>query len=1121
MQPFRAVTALFAFSFLLIPPAEAASAEARRALQMEEAGDAAGARQLLLNAVQAKPNDLAALTDWAEFLDHYHDLAARDAYRKWLALLPAGSADAKKPLRRLVCLDLIEGDRTAFDQDLAAYKAAGGTDLGTPAIAGAKEDRGKFVDFPGPLRSFARMAAISPDAGPDEVLPALGRNVVTNGYQASRSNDVMEQTEFLKLLVRYVSQARELDKFAGPNKVIRIENCESAQTGELLRIVGFRMRGGCGSDLVLETVNASRAFLTTDSGFPMAEFEQALRTNRAFEYDYHPAKIYVLYGPDYWLTAKEKGTGDFLDAFLSDPSICRFYLSMAKLDRGTADALKAGATSLRLRSYAHVLDFFGGMFEIRNGHAATPGGQRAAAAWAELIGASPDNGAQFFQRLIEKDDGWTASYYDAIARIQGPVQDYLCEPSRLKRFYNAVRGQITSPGPARPVFRANADMMLLTTRLRLDPNGRPHIPGGVGVWRSLFSNHPRGKYDSKLSRSATSWNDPDEVLEALFALSRKSVENEPLRIFMAVSEIERFRSTPLAPATVERLARQYRDYGPQYSVFAESPAISDGTIGSALDAMDRISHVRDVATRQDIAGSYQALVGLWQIFCRQGAIPASAADKALADVVTPFLEVRGQRELFDASRNGVKALLTAAGPYTGGEQERVLTLLAGVTPTPESEIHDRLVKEMQRVLDAQRIVSVDNLFAIVDGLQNGGNAAAVQKLAAKVGELQLPRAPLTGVERNALAFGYWTEKHIESQRRLNLRAAIEKAGNGPDRADDLKAVLAPMLRDTLVAYNYAHYAPPGAQILYTNPLFVRGHDFVGSQAPGHTWKNAELIGTGWPSNGGGRLVGSLANLPYALAEAEQNFLIPSQTQALIWADLVPQMLQSAKVPRWWTVTPVQTHWVGLNMRLGAALVAEAAVSPDLRQSVVEALRPQASPARLHVAELLLSEGQAKEAIDRLTPLELYVLGLALQKSPAAQSDPAALEIQALASTHAGEVSDEAISRAFGTPKPTLANSYRPELLKLRTFPTLMGYSSRIMAESWESNTLFWASLADQMHLAPEELNVRIPEWTERVVERIFASHLEDWPALLKSLRLVGDDIRSGKVSAAGTMGAGN
>jgi hypothetical protein len=72
----------------------------------------------------------------------------------------------------------------------------------------------------------------------------------------------------------------------------------------------------------------------------------------------------------------------------------------------------------------------------------------------------------------------------------------------------------------------------------------------------------------------------------------------------------------------------------------------------------------------------------------------------------------------------------------------------------------------------------------------------------------------------------------------------------------------------------------------------------------------------------------------------------------------------------------------------------------------------------------------------------------------------------------------------------------------------MGYSSRIMAESWESNTLFWAALADELHATPSQLNVLIPEWTQKVVERIFASHLEDWPALLRSLRLVGDDVRA-------------
>jgi hypothetical protein len=90
----------------------------------------------------------------------------------------------------------------------------------------------------------------------------------------------------------------------------------------------------------------------------------------------------------------------------------------------------------------------------------------------------------------------------------------------------------------------------------------------------------------------------------------------------------------------------------------------------------------------------------------------------------------------------------------------------------------------------------------------------------------------------------------------------------------------------------------------------------------------------------------------------------------------------------------------------------------------------------------------------------------------------------------------------------LANSYEPELLNLRTFPTLMGYSSRIMAESWESNTLYWAALADEIGVSPAQLNVRIPEWTRNLVEQIFASHLEDWPAVLRSLRQVGDDVRA-------------
>jgi hypothetical protein len=208
------------------------------------------------------------------------------------------------------------------------------------------------------------------------------------------------------------------------------------------------------------------------------------------------------------------------------------------------------------------------------------------------------------------------------------------------------------------------------------------------------------------------------------------------------------------------------------------------------------------------------------------------------------------------------------------------------------------------------------------------------------------------------------------------------------------------------------------------------------------------------------------------------------------------------------VTPAQIHWVGTEIRHADTLLAESALDPKLRETVIQALNLQAAPSRTSAVEADLQAGDVAGAIALLTPSELYGMATGMLASGVPDSCPLDADLQRLKTDFAAEVSPARISLAFGTPKPTLANSYRPELLGLRTFPTLMGYSSRIMAESWESNTLYWAALADQLQIPASQLNVLIPEWTQKVVERIFASHLEDWPALLKSLRLVGQDVRA-------------
>jgi len=283
---------------------------------------------------------------------------------------------------------------------------------------------------------------------------------------------------------------------------------------------------------------------------------------------------------------------------------------------------------------------------------------------------------------------------------------------------------------------------------------------------------------------------------------------------------------------------------------------------------------------------------------------------------------------------------------------------------------------------------------------------------------------------------------------------------------------------------------------------VRSHDFIGLNNQSQAWKTTEVMGGGWPTNSGGKLSGSLAQLPYALAQAEQNFLVPTREQALIWADLVPQLLASATVPRWWRATPADTHWVMLHMDYGEALLAEAALNDARRERVLAVVHRYAAPVRVAEIDELLRAGDVRAAVAKTTPAELFELA---RVSAHDGGDPLAVEIRRIAAEDPDHINYIAISRLFGTPKPTLANSMSPQLLNLRTFPALMGFSSRILAESWESDLLYYAAISDQLNMSPSQLNLMIPYWTRQTIEGIFATHLEDWPALLRSLRTVGDE----------------
>jgi hypothetical protein len=1101
------VTALL-FSFALCLQSAEVEGQARQLLQE---GKPQAALQALKSAAASNPQDLAAARGLAELLDRYTGPGRLEAYEQyWNLLASSGTTEEQQAvLRRLAVLSLEERKADLVEKYLGLYQKAGGQDLTLPApVTASTNTLYQEIEIPGPLTSFARMTAITAEVAPEQLLSALARNIVISGFRSLGPEGGMQETEYLRLVFRYLQQAEELTKLAGDTKMLEITTCESVQTGEVLKILGYRMRGGCGGEVVLETVNPTKAFITVDSGFPLADLEQALRTNRPFRYDMSPTRIPILYGKDYWMLDDPKKEKSSIQMFLSDPALCRLYLSLAKLEKNTAEIVRKDIELEKLRAFSHVIDFYGAMFHVENGRVVVPGGDRSRAKWEKLVGATVNKPSEFFLKLMAVDDGWLACYYDALYRVEGPIKEYLTEPNRMETFYEALRGRITSPGPARPVFRANTDMLIFTHRLRLDADGKPHIPGTLAVWKSLFADKDFVD-DKRLRRASAGWQTQDELIAALFALSRSYIENVPLRMFVATSEMNRLRERPLEPATVQVLLENFKTLRSQYSLLAEAPQLSDDAIRQFVTAALEMQKIRNEQLRADSVGSLQGLLGLWQIYTRHGILTGADVDKAFREILNAIGKPENHQELFLNARKGTAVLLAATGGAdTSDPQKHVVALLAGVKDPEDAAVLAQQTRSINTIVEAQNLLTLTELFTLDDQLQgaaSGGSidTALVNRLTSRIGRIQSSRSSLSTEEKNALSFGRATEDHVDRERKVRLRAEVDKYGSSPQKLLELREILAPHLRDTLVGLNYAHYAPPGGQILLTNSQFVRYHDFTGLPGGDYSWAPTEVVGVGWSATSGGRLMGSLSELPYALAQAEQNFLIPEKEQALIWGDLVPQVLITATVPRWWKVTPTQMHYVALLQRAGKSLLAEAVLNQTVREQVLASLNRWSNPHRVSEVQNAISRKDLDGALQQLMPAELFRIGVDVVAAIPSLQSPIYREIRDLQAT-SSEVKMGQISDLFGTPKPALTHSYRPELLGLRTMPTLMGYSSRLMAETWESSALYWAEVSDRMHVKPQELNILVPEWTRETVEGIFATHLEDWPALLRSMRKVGE-----------------
>jgi hypothetical protein len=983
------------------------------------------------------------------------------------------------------------------------------------------------IIIPGPLRSFLRMAGISQKIPPEQVVPLLAHNVFTQGYEGSR--DGGRPTEFLILLSRYVHQARELSVLAGPDESIHVSNCDDAKA--LLRILGYRVRQDCGqSNTSLVTSEPERAFLTIDSGFPLPELEETLQGGRPFSYTFPASRVPVLFTEKDWTTLSNKNSGDLIETFLRDPLLCRLYWAFARSDAESIAALRQSVGLGKLLPLAATFDFYGSHICIRSGRVIVPGGTDADSAWKELVGESPQSPREFVPQLLAKDNGWLAAYFDALSRVSQSQQAHFTE-TRLRRFYTAFRGQAISPDAARPAFRPAPALLLLVTRMQWQATGEPYVPGNLGVWKEIL----RQKSDSKIVRDwgkrAGHFSRPEQLAEAMFGLCRVETDTGPLQIYLMASELDARRShgNHLSPQTLSLLASRFAKFSNQYLMFSEFPGLSDASITSFINVAEGLGKIPNHTLRGNAMGTFQANVGIWQILARQGQIKSADLNDSLQKVMKPFVKVGSSAQLFDAGRDSLGELLLAATGQRNSSQDQIIDLLAGPQQASSDgqRTHEEIANRIRSVLDGQRLVSLDTILALGSGLDAMARGAAVGDglipLAGELREFEMPRPIFSSGERTQWATGIYNNRHTELQMRTDLIKVI-KSPASREQVAEARGQLAPFLRDTLVGLNYAYYEPPGAQVLHNNPLFVRSHDFSGDTVAGveEVWQAPQLFGEGSPAGGGAHLVGSLADLPYVLAEVEQDFIAPENVQALIWRELVPGLMINATLPRWWNVSQNELHAVTLYQRSGEELLRASIGDPQLRSKVMKILSDRMDPEVSERVERALLAGRLADATPEVTPADTFYLTAEYRRRFSGEDyawGPAGRELDSLCHQYPGEVSWERLSQDFGVPHPILAQSYARELLNLKPFPAFEGYSSRLLAESWDSANLYWARLADENGYSPVLLNRLVPELTHRMVEKIFASDFEDWPAMLRAMRETGEEFRQGKIASSSAVGA--
>ena len=141
-------------------------------------------------------------------------------------------------------------------------------------------------------------------------------------------------------------------------------------------------------------------------------------------------------------------------------------------------------------------------------------------------------------------------------RVNESQREHLTENGRLKRFYEDLRGNDLEPAATRGVFRQGPDLLVLFTRVTWDPNGEPHVPGNLEIWKQIIHQKSESKAVRDWNKHAHTLDKPEQLLDAMVTFSRDVTDVGPVQIYLTMCALDKERAADkrLSPETVSLLS---------------------------------------------------------------------------------------------------------------------------------------------------------------------------------------------------------------------------------------------------------------------------------------------------------------------------------------------------------------------------------------------------------------------------------------------------------------------------------------------------------------------------------------------------------------------------------------